>query len=166
MTVSSTFSLPRFTTTRTSSLSPDVNDPAIRSVTYDQLVAAYYEQASALVEGNPAAADFDRAEPLLRAAIIGAGLGDKLPVTRGMIHLAAVHELVDDEVIDHVRPHAAHQVVIDEHAESEAATLSLARDLREDRQHVEARIGELLDLHRPIVTCTSIGARYPSRRIV
>ena len=39
-------------TTRTSSLSPDVNNPAIRSVTYDQLVAAYYEQAGALVEGG------------------------------------------------------------------------------------------------------------------
>ena len=39
-------------TTRTSSLSPDVNDPGYRAVTFDQLVDAYHEQAKALVEGG------------------------------------------------------------------------------------------------------------------
>ncbi len=39
-------------TTRTASLSPDVNRPEYRAVTFDQLVAAYYEQARALVEGG------------------------------------------------------------------------------------------------------------------
>jgi 5-methyltetrahydrofolate--homocysteine methyltransferase len=39
-------------TNRTASLSPDVNDPARRAVTFDQLVDTYYEQASALVEGG------------------------------------------------------------------------------------------------------------------
>ena len=39
-------------TNRTASLSPDVNDPGFRAVTYDQLVDAYYEQVSALVEGG------------------------------------------------------------------------------------------------------------------
>ncbi|HXG58834.1 MAG TPA: methionine synthase [Thermoanaerobaculia bacterium] len=39
-------------TNRTASLSPDVNDPAFRAVTFDQLVAAYYDQARGLVDGG------------------------------------------------------------------------------------------------------------------
>jgi 5-methyltetrahydrofolate--homocysteine methyltransferase len=37
---------------RTASLSPDVNDPAYRSITFDQLAATYEEAAAALVEGG------------------------------------------------------------------------------------------------------------------
>ena len=39
-------------TNRTASLSPDVNDPSIRNVNFDQLVKAYYEQIKALVDGG------------------------------------------------------------------------------------------------------------------
>ncbi len=39
-------------TNRTASISPDVNDPAFRNITFDQLAAAYYEQVDALVEGG------------------------------------------------------------------------------------------------------------------
>ncbi len=39
-------------TNRTASLSPDVNNPAYRAVTYDQLVAAYYDQTRGLVDGG------------------------------------------------------------------------------------------------------------------
>ena len=39
-------------TNRTASLSPDVNNPGYRAVTFDDLVAAYYEQAHALVEAG------------------------------------------------------------------------------------------------------------------
>ncbi|MEB3050630.1 methionine synthase [Mycolicibacter sp. MYC123] len=39
-------------TTRTASISPDVNDPGARNVSYDQLVAAYLEAASGLVDGG------------------------------------------------------------------------------------------------------------------
>ena len=39
-------------TNRTASLSPDVDDPAKRNVTYDELVVAYRAQAAALVEGG------------------------------------------------------------------------------------------------------------------
>jgi len=39
-------------TNRTCSISPDVNDPGYRAVTFDQLVAAYYDQAKALIEGG------------------------------------------------------------------------------------------------------------------
>ncbi len=39
-------------TNKTASLSPDVNDPAYRSVTFDQLVDVYQEQAGALIDGG------------------------------------------------------------------------------------------------------------------
>ncbi len=39
-------------TPKTASISPDVNDPGARNVTFDQLVAAYLEQTAALVEGG------------------------------------------------------------------------------------------------------------------
>ncbi|KXU35197.1 5-methyltetrahydrofolate--homocysteine methyltransferase [Cephaloticoccus capnophilus] len=39
-------------TNRTASMSPDVNRPDYRAVTFDQLAAAYREQAAALVEGG------------------------------------------------------------------------------------------------------------------
>lgn len=39
-------------TNRSASLSPDVNDPGFRNVTFDQLVDAYYEQAKGLLEGG------------------------------------------------------------------------------------------------------------------
>ena len=39
-------------TSRTASISPDVNDPGARNVTYDQLVAAYLDAARGLVDGG------------------------------------------------------------------------------------------------------------------
>ncbi|WP_435198935.1 homocysteine S-methyltransferase family protein [Qipengyuania sp. 902] len=53
--------IPRFVagamgpTNKTLSLSPDVEDPGFREVTYDEIVAVYVEQARALIEGG---ADF------------------------------------------------------------------------------------------------------------
>ena len=39
-------------TNRTASISPDVNDPAFRAVTFDDLVASYSEQVEALLDGG------------------------------------------------------------------------------------------------------------------
>jgi 5-methyltetrahydrofolate--homocysteine methyltransferase len=39
-------------TPRTASISPDVNDPAARNVSFEQLRAAYFEQAAAMLEGG------------------------------------------------------------------------------------------------------------------
>ncbi len=39
-------------TPKTASISPDVNDPGARNITFEQLRAAYYEQVQALVEGG------------------------------------------------------------------------------------------------------------------
>ena len=54
----STSDKPRFVagalgpTPKTASISPDVNDPGARNVTFEALRAAYYEQVEALVEGG------------------------------------------------------------------------------------------------------------------
>ena len=54
----STADKPRFVagalgpTPKTASISPDVNDPGARNVTFDQLVAAYGEQARGLLDGG------------------------------------------------------------------------------------------------------------------
>ncbi|TAK92392.1 MAG: methionine synthase [Burkholderiaceae bacterium] len=39
-------------TPKTASISPDVNDPGARNITFDALVDSYYQQAKALVEGG------------------------------------------------------------------------------------------------------------------
>lgn len=39
-------------TPRTASISPDVNDPGARNVTFEELRAAYYQQAKALLDGG------------------------------------------------------------------------------------------------------------------
>ncbi len=39
-------------TNKTASMSPDVNDPGYRAVSYDQLLEYYYEQAKALMQGG------------------------------------------------------------------------------------------------------------------
>ncbi len=39
-------------TPKTASISPDVNDPAARNVTFDELVASYHEQVRGLVDGG------------------------------------------------------------------------------------------------------------------
>src|SRR5688500_20144478 len=39
-------------TSRTASISPDVNDPGARNVTFDELVEAYLTQANGLVDGG------------------------------------------------------------------------------------------------------------------
>ncbi len=39
-------------TNRTASLSPDVENPGFRAVTFDELAAAYREQAAALIDGG------------------------------------------------------------------------------------------------------------------
>lgn len=39
-------------TNRTASLSPDVNDPGFRAISFDELVDAYMEQVTALIEGG------------------------------------------------------------------------------------------------------------------
>jgi 5-methyltetrahydrofolate--homocysteine methyltransferase len=45
-------------TPKTASISPDVNDPGARNVSFEELRAAYYEQVEALFEGNAKAALF------------------------------------------------------------------------------------------------------------
>lgn len=74
-------------TNKTASMSPDVNDPGYRAVTYDDLVENYHEQAAALIEGG---ADILLVETIFdtlnaKAALFAIGqlqdeLGRKIPV--------------------------------------------------------------------------------------
>jgi 5-methyltetrahydrofolate--homocysteine methyltransferase len=74
-------------TNRTASMSPDVNDPGFRNITFDQLVEAYAEATRGLIEGG---ADFVLIETVFdtlnaKAAIFAVeqvfdNLGMKLPV--------------------------------------------------------------------------------------
>ncbi|MGK0411333.1 MAG: 5-methyltetrahydrofolate--homocysteine methyltransferase, partial [Shewanella psychromarinicola] len=74
-------------TNRTCSISPDVNDPGFRNVSFDQLVEAYVESTSALIEGG---ADIIMVETIFdtlnaKAALFAIEkvfdqLGDRLPV--------------------------------------------------------------------------------------
>jgi 5-methyltetrahydrofolate--homocysteine methyltransferase len=74
-------------TSRTASISPDVNDPGARNVTFDELVATYQEAARALIDGG---ADFLMVETIFdtlnaKAALyaistVGEALGITVPV--------------------------------------------------------------------------------------
>ena len=74
-------------TNRTASISPDVNDPGARNVTFDELAAAYQEAAEGLIEGG---ADLLVIETIFdtlnaKAAIFGVeaafdALGDRVPL--------------------------------------------------------------------------------------
>src|SRR5690606_182179 len=67
-------------TNKTASLSPDVNNPGYRAITFDQLAAAFKEQARALIEGG--------ADVLLLETII-----DTLNVKAALF---AIQELFDE----------------------------------------------------------------------
>lgn len=58
-------------TTKMASMSPDVNDPGFRAVTFDELVDAYYEQVKGLMEGG---ADVLLFETITDTLITKAGL--------------------------------------------------------------------------------------------
>ncbi len=74
-------------TSRTASISPDVNDPGLRNVTFEELAATYAEAARALLEGG---ADFIVIETvfdtlnakaaLYAVATLGDQLGEQIPV--------------------------------------------------------------------------------------
>lgn len=88
-----THGLPKFVagvlgpTNRTCSLSPDVNDPGFRNITFDALVATYREASDALLRGG---ADFLMVETVFdtlnaKAALfaineLGEALGEQIPV--------------------------------------------------------------------------------------
>ena len=70
-------------TNKTCSMSPDVNNPALRALTYDELATAYQEQMEALLEGPRRL--FLRLAALALAAVLALGLTacDSLPGSGG-----------------------------------------------------------------------------------
>ena len=74
-------------TNKTASMSPDVGDPALRNISFDELYAAYYEQAEGLIEGGVDLLLFETVFDTLnlKAGIAAANdvmktVGQKLPI--------------------------------------------------------------------------------------
>ncbi|MTK53465.1 methionine synthase [Paludibacter sp.] len=78
-------------TNKTASLSPDVNNPAFRSVTFDELTAAYQEQIEALLEGGVDAIFIETIFDTLnaKAAICAANLAMKKTGIKAALMLSA-----------------------------------------------------------------------------
>ena len=98
-------------TNRTASISPDVNDPGKRNVTFDELVEAYLEQARGLVDGGCRPAD--RRDDLRHAQRQGSDLRARDAV-RGARAAVAGHHLRHHH--RRVRPHplgAGHRGVLE-----------------------------------------------------
>ncbi len=83
-------------TNRTASISPDVSNPAFRAITFEQLKAAYYEQARGLVDGG---ADLLLAETAFDTLNIKAAL-------------AGIQQLFDERAI--LLPVIASVTIVDE----------------------------------------------------
>jgi 5-methyltetrahydrofolate--homocysteine methyltransferase len=72
-------------TNKTASLSPDVNNPGFRAITFDELVAAFKEQANALIDGG--------ADVLLLETII-----DTLNVKAALFGIQELFEEIGKEI--------------------------------------------------------------------
>ena len=133
-------------TNRTASISPDVNNPGYRAVTFDELEEAYYEQAKGLVEGG---ADIILIETIFDTLNAKAALfaverlfetrGEKLPVMiSGTITDASGRTLSGQTVeafwisLKHVRPFCI--------------GLNCALGAQEMRPHLEA-LSKIADTH-------------------
>ena len=132
-------------TNRTASISPDVNDPAARNVTFPELVGAYRESAEGLIAGG---ADILLVETIFdtlnaKAAIVGLeeafeATGDRLPlVISGTITDASGRTLSGQTV-------EAFWASI-RHAKPLLVGLNCALGAKQLREHVE-ELGRIADL--------------------
>lgn len=94
-------------TNKTCSISPDVNDPAKRGVTYDELVEAYDEQIEALIEGGVDALLIETIFDTLnaKAAIYAAErvmerLGKRLPIMLSVTISDAAGRTLSGQTLD------------------------------------------------------------------
>src|SRR5690606_40756429 len=78
-------------TNRTLSLSPDVNDPGYRAITFDFLADAYYEQVRGLVDGG---ADLLLIETIFDTLNVKAAI---IAIKRHEIESKAAGKLVSDK---------------------------------------------------------------------
>ena len=124
-------------TNRTATISPDVNDPGFRNVSYDELVAAYGEAMSALVEGG---VDLLLVETVFDTLNAKAALFAIDDVFRRARHAPAAHRLRDDH-----RRVGTHAVRADDRGVLE---FGAAREAARRRAQLRARRGADAAVHR------------------
>src|ERR1051326_6989691 len=124
-------------TNRTASLSPDVNSPSFRAVTFDALVDAYYEQVRGLVDGGAdillPETTFDTLN--LKAALFAidkyfANTGNRLPVIASLTITDASGRTLSGQTVE-----AAGLSI--QHAPLFAVGMNCALGAREMRPHIE-----------------------------
>ncbi|MCU1348649.1 MAG: methionine synthase, partial [Acidobacteria bacterium] len=126
-------------TNRTASLSPDVNNPAFRGVTYDALVDAYYEQVRGLVDGG---VDILLAETVFDTLNLKAALfavekffedrGVRIPVMISVTITDASGRTRSGQTVEAFWNAVSHARVI-------SVGINCARGAKEMRPHVEER---------------------------
>src|SRR5437879_2640876 len=136
-------------TNRTASLSPDVNNPAFRGVTFDQLVDAYYEQTRGLVDGG---ADILMPETTfdtlnLKAALFAiekyfAETGIRLPVIASITITDASGRTLSGQTVEACWNSISHAPLL-------AAGINCALGAREMRPHIE----ELASIAPVYISC-------------
>ncbi len=136
-------------TNRTASLSPDVNNPAFRAVTFGQLVDAYYEQVRGLVDGG---ADILMPETTfdtlnLKAALFAiekyfADTGTTLPVIASITITDASGRTLSGQTVEACWISIAHAPLL-------AVGINCALGAREMRPHIE----ELASLAPVFISC-------------
>ncbi len=136
-------------TNRTLSISPDVNDPTFRAVTFDQVRTAYVEQARALIEGG---VDLLLLETIFdtlnaKAALVGieevfAELGTRLPVIISVTITDRSGRTLSGQTVD-----AFHTSIA--HARPLAVGINCALGAREMRPY----LAELASITPSFVSC-------------
>ncbi|MBW3670834.1 MAG: methionine synthase, partial [Acidobacteria bacterium] len=124
-------------TNRTASLSPDVNRPGFRAVSFDDLVEAYAEQARALIEGG---VDFLLPETTfdtlnLKAALFGIGdvfeeIGKTIPVIASVTITDASGRTLSGQTVEAFWNSVSHFDLL-------AVSINCALGAREMRPHVD-----------------------------
>ena len=124
-------------TNRTASLSPDVNNPAFRAVSFDQLVRAYQDQAAALIEGGVdillAETAFDTLN--LKAAIVAIEqeferIGRRLPLMLSVTITDASGRTLSGQTVEAFWNSVSHANII-------SVGINCALGAKEMRPHVE-----------------------------
>ena len=124
-------------TNRTASLSPDVNNPAFRGVTFDELVNAYYDQTRGLVDGGSdilmPETTFDTLN--LKAALFAiekyfADTGIRLPVIASITITDASGRTLSGQTVEACWNSISHAPLL-------AVGINCALGAREMRPHIE-----------------------------
>ena len=105
-------------TNKTCSISPDVNDPAKRGITYDELVAAYDEQMEALIEGGVDALLIETIFDTLnaKAALYAAEqvmerMGKRLPIMLSVTISDAAGRTLSGQTLDAFLASVSHAII-------------------------------------------------------